>query len=101
MTNAQKNKILRKFNEREIIRIKIFFTNGKLFHGKSSGLDPLNSYLVFHFNKFKRYIEATGILIKVLMAKALSFTRFRNCGRNCSNGKHFYGEPKDKGFQRC
>jgi mevalonate kinase len=41
--------VLENLTREKLLELKIFFSNGKLFHGKSSGLDPLNSYLSIPF----------------------------------------------------
>jgi len=71
------------------------------FHGKSSGLDPLNSYLSIPILiNSKDHIEATGIPTQSLTGKgAVLFAGFRNCRRNGSDGQYFYGKNlKDQGF---
>jgi mevalonate kinase len=53
---------------------KYILSNGKLFSRKSSGLDPLNSYLSIPILiNSKDNIEATGIPNQTLDGKALYF----------------------------
>jgi mevalonate kinase len=44
----------------KLLELKNFFSQMEVFHGKSSGLDPLNSYWYSYFNNSKDNIEATG-----------------------------------------
>ena len=52
---------------------KYFCYHGVSFHGQSSGLDPLNSYLSLPINHSKDNIEFKGILEQIPPVKGLFF----------------------------
>jgi mevalonate kinase len=71
MTNTHnKITVLERILQRKITRIKNIFSQMEAFPWKSSGLDPLNSYLSIPILILKDNIEATN---KALTEKALSF----------------------------
>jgi mevalonate kinase len=41
--------VLENLTREKLLELKIFFSQMESFHGKSSGLDPLNSYLSIPF----------------------------------------------------
>ncbi len=99
-----KNKItvLENLTKEKLLQLKAIFSQMEsFFHGKSSGLDPLNSYLSIPILiNSKDNIEATGIPSQVLNGKGAVFLLDSGIvGETAPMVSIFMENLKDKGFR--
>jgi mevalonate kinase len=65
--------VLENLTREKLLQLKIYSLKWKLFSRKSSGLDPLNSYLSIPILINSKIIEATGIPNQTLDGKGAVF----------------------------
>jgi mevalonate kinase len=73
---------------------KYILSNGKLFSRKSSGLDPLNSYLSIPILINSKIILATGIPNQTLDGKGAVFLLDSGIVGETPYGHYLHGKPK-------
>ncbi len=88
----QKITVLENLTRDKLLKLKEFFSVMEShFHGKSSGLDPLNSYLSLPILiNSKDHIEPTGNPITKRRKRSGFLVRFSNYWRDTAYGEHLH-----------
>jgi mevalonate kinase len=89
--------VLENLTREKLLQLKIYSLKWKLFSRKSSGLDPLNSYLSIPILINSKIILKLQVFQIKLWTETLC-VRFRNCWRN-PMVTIFMENLKDKGFR--
>jgi mevalonate kinase len=86
--------VLENLTREKLLQLKKYSLKWKAFSRKSSGLDPLNSYLSIPIlinskDNISRYSKSN-----FGRKRRCVFVRFRNCWRNGPYGHYLHGKPK-------